>query len=228
VRVVVVTGSNRGTGRAVARAFHEVGDRVVGLNRTPSGAGWMHEVGCDLRRPERIDAAVREVVERFGRIDILVNSAAVRRFAPVHLMKDEDWRESVAVNLDAVFRLTRAAAPHLIESKGLVVFMGSHAGIYFFEKGAAYCATKAAVHALAEVVIRDLRHEGVRATLIAPGAIANREGDPAAWKIRPEDVGRLVVALASTPPSLIPGFVEVRPSKPPRLPFDGIELLQYF
>ncbi|MCL6450400.1 MAG: SDR family NAD(P)-dependent oxidoreductase [Acetobacteraceae bacterium] len=226
-RVVVVSGANRGTGRGIAEALQAAGDLVMGLNRTPCGESWLHEVRCDLRSREAIAAAVDEVARRFGRIDVLVNNAAVRRFAPLDQLSPDDWEESLAVNLSAPFYLTRAAAPHLIASKGLLVFMGSHAGMHFFEAGAAYCCTKAALHALAEVAVRDLRYRGVRVATIAPGAIANRPLPDDGWKLKPRDIGELVVKLASLPPSVMPAFVEVRPGKPLKLPVAGIDLLQH-
>jgi NAD(P)-dependent dehydrogenase (short-subunit alcohol dehydrogenase family) len=226
-RVVVISGANRGTGRGIAEAFHACGDRVVGLNRTPSGLPWLTEVPCDLRDWAAIEAAVSRVVEHFGRIDILVNNAAVRRLGAIDTLDPADWEESVAVNLSAPFHLTRAAAPHLVASRGLVVFVGSHAGLYRFEGGAAYCATKAGLHALAEAAMWDLRHRGVRVVTLAPGAIANRPLPDDEWKLRPRQVGDLVVKLASTPGQVLPAFVEVRPTEPKRRPERGIDVLQY-
>jgi len=228
VRVVVITGANRGTGRSIAEAFYDHGDCVVALNKTLCGESWLREIKCDLRSKVNIRDAVRRIAEEFGRIDIVVHNAAIRRFASIDTISDEQWEDSVAVNLNAVFWLTQETAAYLIASRGFLVFMGSHAGMHFFEKGAAYCCTKAAVHAFAEVAIRDFRYKGVRATLIAPGAISNRPKENDEWKIKPEEIGKIVVYLSSMPSEVIPGFVELRPSQPLKFPFDGIELLQYY
>lgn len=228
MRVVVITGANRGTGKSIAKAFHNHGDRVVALNKTLCGEKWLREIKCDLRNKSNIRDAVKKTADEFGRIDIVVHNAAIRHFAPIGEMNDEQWEDSVSVNLNAVFWLTRETIPYLIISKGYLVFIGSHAGMYFFEKGAAYCCTKAAVHAFAEVAIRDLRYKGVRATLIAPGAISNRPKENDAWKIKPKEIGEMIVYLSSMSPEVIPGFVELRPSKPLKYPFNGVELLQYY
>ncbi len=226
-RIVVITGANRGLGRGIAEAFHARGDVVVGLNRTLCGENWLREIPCDLRDSEAIRKAVAAVAGDLGGIDVVVSNAGIRRFGPVDEISPEDWEESLTVNLRAPFYLTQAAASHLIQAKGLLVYVGSHAGLYPFEGGAAYCVTKAALHALAEVALLDLRHRGVRVVTLAPGAIANRPLPDDEWKIRPRDIGELLVGLADLPASMIPTQVRVSPSRPKKLPFRGIDVLQY-
>ncbi|MFI7602159.1 SDR family oxidoreductase [Actinoplanes sp. NPDC049681] len=210
----LVTGASRGTGLAIAAELHRRGYRVGALQRTPTGADWLHEFPCDLTAPDSIDAAVAAAVERFGRLDACVANAAVRRLAPVGRLEPADWDESVAVNLTAVFRLVRATLPAIRASGGSYVVIGSHAGTHFFEGGAAYSATKAALKALVETLLLEERPNGVRSTLLNPGAIANRYGHDTPLKMATASVAHWVGALVQDQPADVAvGEVELRPAR---------------
>ncbi|MCK9495590.1 MAG: SDR family NAD(P)-dependent oxidoreductase [Dehalococcoidia bacterium] len=226
-RRVLITGSNRGLGRAIAEAFLGRGDRVASLNRTLDGDVRLGEVACDLAAPEGVPAAVREATTRLGALDVCVLNAAVRRLAPVEGMSDEDWDASVATNLTSAFRVAREAIPALVASGGQFVVIGSHATRHPFESGAAYCSTKAAVEAFARVLALELRPQGIRVTLISPGAIRNRPmGEADAHKIEPASLAQLIVQCVEAPADLIVGELDVRPAQPVASPLTGIARLQ--
>jgi NAD(P)-dependent dehydrogenase (short-subunit alcohol dehydrogenase family) len=212
--VALVTGATRGTGMAVARELHRRGYAVVALHRGRAGADWLTEIACDLTDPDAPRAAVAEVLTRFGRLDACVCNAAVRRLGPIADLDPADWDESVAVNLSSVFRLIRATLPAVRAAAGGYVLIGSHAGTHFFEGGAAYSATKAALRGLVETLLLEERRFGVRATLVNAGAIANRAGDDTPYKMAVDSVARCVAAIvADQPADLAIGEVEIRPAR---------------
>ncbi|GIE99780.1 SDR family oxidoreductase [Paractinoplanes rishiriensis] len=209
--VALVTGATRGTGRAVARELHRRGYAVAALHRGRSGDDWLTELECDLTDP---GAPPAELLARFGRLDAVVCNAAVRRLGPVADLDPAAWDESVAVNLSSVFRLIRATLPAVRAAAGSYVVIGSHAGTHFFEGGAAYSATKAALRALVETLLLEERRHGVRATLVHAGAIANRPGDRSPYKMAVESVARWVAMIvADQPPDLAVGEIEIRPAR---------------
>lgn len=224
---VLVTGAGRGTGYAIARAFHERGWSVAALNRTPCGEEWLGELECDVADRAAVHAAVPRAVAALGGLDVLVANAAVRRLGPIGGLSDEDWDISIATNLTGVFAVVREALPALVRSRGCVVVLGSQAGGEFFEGGAAYCASKAALKALVEVLLLERRHDGLRATLVVPGAIANRDGDGSAHKLDPARVAEVVVRVATLPADCVVREVAVDPAAPLRPPYTGIDRLQY-
>ncbi|MEV7122400.1 SDR family oxidoreductase [Kitasatospora griseola] len=227
-RVALVTGANRGTGLAIAAELHRRGYRVAALNRTPAGQDWLSEVICDLADPAAPERAVAEVLERHGRLDVCVANAVVRRIATVGELSAEDWDESVAVNLTSVFRLVQATLPALRASSGSYVVMGSHAGTRWFEGGFAYAATKGALKALVETLLLEERPNGVRATLLSPGAIANRAADDTPLKMTTESVARCVGYLVQDQPvDLVYGEAEIRPARLGEPQVAGLDRLQY-
>lgn len=210
---VLITGTNRGTGRAIAEVMHTAGWRIVSLNRTLSGEPWLGEITCDLSLPDQITAAMAEAAATVERIDACVLNAAVRKLGPLASLPAEDMNNSIAINLLAPFLLTQATLPLLRSSRGIYVFIGSHAGSRFFEGGTAYCASKSALKALVEILLLEERAAGVRAVLVSPGAIANRDYDCSPLKMSPESVGRCVAQLITqTPPDIVVGEIEIRPA----------------
>jgi NADP-dependent 3-hydroxy acid dehydrogenase YdfG len=225
-KVVIVTGANRGTGLAIATELHEAGWEVWGLNRTASGPTWVRELTCDLSRPEAAATAVAAVLRRRRRIDAVVANAVVRTLGRVGQIDPQAWRRAIDVNLTSVLRLVQAALPALRERQGGIVLMGSHAGERFFEGGASYCATKAALKALAEVLLLEERPNGVRTTLMNPGAIANHADDESPLKMSTTSVGRAVRWVLEAPQDTAIGEIELRPARLPSMPVTGLDRLQ--
>jgi 3-oxoacyl-[acyl-carrier protein] reductase len=233
-RVAVITGSTRGIGRAVAEALTERGAHVVVSSRTEddvrqveealNAAGPGQALGrvCDVRDPEACRALVEAGVERFGGLDILVNNAGLGRFAPIQEMDRETWDVQIRTNLDGVFHCSRAAVPHLVRRGGGWIFnIGSLAGRNAFSGGVAYNASKWGLLGMTEAMMLDLRHEGVRVSCIMPGSVNTHffEGGPDPedeWKLRSEDIARVILDLLVFPDRALPSKVEIRPSRPPR------------
>ena len=231
--VAVVTGATRGIGWAISEALVARGGRVVVSSRTASdveasarqlseqGPGEAHGIVCDVRQPEQCTGLVQGAVDRFGRLDVLVNNAGLGRFAPIQELDPEDWDLQIRTNLDGAFHCSRAAVPHLIEAGGgWIVNIGSLAGRNAFSGGVAYNASKWGLLGMSEAMMLDLRHQGVRVTCVMPGSVNTHffggEPDPdASWKLQPEDVAQAVLDLLSFPDRALPSRIELRPTRPP-------------
>lgn len=187
-RVAVVTAAaGAGIGQAVARKFAEEGAEVVisdaHARRVQEVAVQMSKdygrevpaFAVDVTRKDQVEAMVRGAVERFGRIDILFNTAGINKLEPVWEMSDETWNLVLGVCLTGTFYVTRAVLPHMIKQKnGTIISMASIAGWIASDAGQAhYCAAKAGVMAFTRSVAAECGRHGIRANAIAPGVIYN-------------------------------------------------------
>jgi NAD(P)-dependent dehydrogenase (short-subunit alcohol dehydrogenase family) len=223
----LVTGTNRGTGFAIARRLRRETVKLASLNRTLDGPRWLNASLCDLGDPESIRRACGQVLLRFDqKLDLCVLNAAQRVLKPVEEMSEAEWDSQVAVNFSSVFRVVKHVLPALKEARGMLVFLSSHAADHYFEGGSGYCATKAALHAFAEVVGLEVRAHGVRSSIVSPGAIRNRSYDRSVHKIAPDDVADLVWSLVNAGGSLIVSNVEIRPRNPVQSALLGMQRLQ--
>lgn len=233
-KVAIVTGGSRGIGYAIAEELVGAGAHVAITSRTAAGAaeaanrlanaaGTARVLGIesDVRERASCEALIDRVVSELGRLDLLVNNAGVGRFAQVAELSDDDWRDVLGTNLDGVFYCSRAALPRLKESGGgWIINIGSLAGRNAFPGGAAYNASKFGLLGFSEAFMQEVRHDGVRVSLIMPGSVATDFRGAGAtgkeWKSWPEDVARAVLDLLAYPDRTLPSRIELRPSRPPR------------
>ncbi len=222
---IVITGCNRGIGAGIAAVLLREGHRVIGFNRTPaSPASGIVDVPCDVGSAADIARAAATLPDE---LTAVVANAGIRRFAAVEQLSPEDWQASVRTNLDGVFHLARATLPHLRRGRGAFIVVGSHAEKYPFEGGAAYCSTKLALRGLVDCLIAENRRQGVRATYLSLGAVKNRDhGSDESWKLTPEEVGELVLALLRLPARMLVPYLDARPLAPPGDGAGGIARLQ--
>jgi 3-oxoacyl-[acyl-carrier protein] reductase len=226
-RVAVVTGGTRGIGLATAKMLAQAGSAVVMAARSgrdvervadelgPRALG----VACDVRHVEDCDRLMATTVERFGRLDILINNAGLGVFAPVGAMSLEDWHRQIETNLDGVFYCCRAALPHLKRAGGWIINIGSLAGKNAFAGGAAYNASKFGLLGFSEALMLEVRHDGVRVSCVMPGSVAtdfSGDGGGVDWKLHAEDVAQVVRDLLAFPGRALPSRIEIRPSRPPK------------
>ncbi len=226
----LVTGAGRGIGRAVALALGRQGVSVTAVSRTAadldsllgeieaSGGRGLAFAG-DVRNSSVTDGAVAAAVDRFGGLQILVNNAGVGAFANVEDTTDEDWDRIIGTNLTAVFRLTRAALPHLTHRGGHVFMISSLAGVNPIAGMAAYCASKAALDRFSASLMLEVRHRGVKVTTIAPGSVdTSFAGVPPAadtsWMLTAEDIAAAVIDLLETRDAAHLSRLEMRPARP--------------
>jgi len=183
-QVVIVTGAARGIGRAIAmRCAHEgarvmiadVRDEqgratVVEINKAGGTALYAH---CDVSRRKQVDACVQRVVEKWGRIDVLVNNAGVCPFWDFETMPEKVWDRALDTNLKGAFLMSQAAANAMIEKKirGRIVTIGSISSIVGGAQQAHYCASKAGLNLLTASMAISLGKHGIRCNAILPGPI---------------------------------------------------------
>ena len=229
-RRALVTGATSGIGAACARALAGAGCRVVVSGRDAgrgeavcreiaAAGGEAHFVAADLRASEAAEGLVAAALERLGGLDVLVNAAGVihRRDAPS--TTDEAWRETLAVNLDAVFYACRAAWPVMLgQGGGVIVTVASDASMIGAPRMAAYCASKGAVLQLTRAMALDGARRGIRVNAVCPDEVATpmlesearqlgrdpeaflaeaAEGIPLGRIAAPEEVADAVLFLAS-------------------------------
>jgi len=187
-RVAVVTGAGQGIGRAVADRLAAEGARVIGgdtdaalvermvLELQKTGATVVGVVG-DVTEPESAKRLVETAVERFGRLDILVNVVGGAKNARIWEMPEEAWDHTIRWNLRSTFLCTRAAAPHMISQRyGKIVCISSGARegtpwTAYYAGGSAYSAAKAGVHGFIRDVALELAQYGINVNAVAPGPI---------------------------------------------------------
>ncbi len=168
-KVALVTGASAGIGAAIADRLAGEGARVFAIQRRKSPS--VETIVADLCDPDVPATIVDDVVRRAGRLDILVNSAGRMVEAKIDEMDLDEWRRTMALNLDAPFLLIRHAMPHLRKSRGAIVNIGSIEGLASNPGHAAYCASKAGLHGLTRAVAVDGGPDGVRCNVVAPGWI---------------------------------------------------------
>jgi NAD(P)-dependent dehydrogenase (short-subunit alcohol dehydrogenase family) len=178
VRVWFVTGASTGLGRAIAEAAAGRGDRVVATARDVAGIErWagerVHPVRLDVTDRDAVDAAAAAAVERFGRLDVVVNNAGFGAFGALEDLPDETLREQFETNVFGVWNVTRAILPQLRAQRGgHLVQMSSLDGIAPLGPGeTAYAASKFAVEGMSEVLAKEAAHLGIRVTIVEPGPV---------------------------------------------------------
>jgi 3-oxoacyl-[acyl-carrier protein] reductase len=188
-KVVLITGASGGIGAAIARRVHAEGASVGLLSRSGDDLGLERALGvvCDVRDRAAVGAATHEVVERFGRLDVVVANAGVGAYGSFLELDPEQLEAMIDVNLKGTLYTAAAALPHLIAAgQGDFVALGSVAGLRAFPGEAVYNASKFGQVGFTRALDHELREHGVRASCICPGGVntgfaigAGREqGDP--------------------------------------------------
>ncbi|WP_382305929.1 SDR family NAD(P)-dependent oxidoreductase [Herbiconiux sp. UC225_62] len=176
-KVALVTGASSGIGEAVALALSAAGAKVAAgarrLDRLATVAeraeGEVLPLELDVSDQPSVRAAVAATVERFGRLDVLVNNAGVMLNGLIEGADTTEWERMVGTNLLGTMYATHAALPHLLESKGTVVQLSSTSGRIANAGAGVYAATKFGVNAFSESLRQEVTTRGVRVVVVEPG-----------------------------------------------------------
>ena len=232
-KVALITGGTQGIGYGIALSLMNEGVKVVVTSRDEERAleaakeldnattsdVKAHGIKADVRNLESQQKAVKDVVEMFGQLDVVIANAGLGHFASIEDLTEAQWKETIDTNLTGVFNSIKASVEALKKSKGYYITISSLAGTNFFEGGSAYNASKFGVTGFTQSVMLDLRKHNVKVSTIMPGSVAthfngNEPDESDAWKIQIEDIGELVVDLLKMNERTLPSKIEVRPTMP--------------
>lgn len=229
-KVALITGGGTGIGAAIAETFGRAGAKVVICGRRANvledRAEQLTAAGCTVEAVAgdvATDAAllVKECIDRFGRLDILVNNAALSAGMPVEEMTLSNWQHVIAVNLDAAFALVHHALPHLRATRGNILHISSISAVSGEVDDVAYVASKAGLEGFNRKLALELAGDGIRSNVIRPGlihteAFANMPPDffeaqvpliPLRRIGQPEDIAHAAAFLCSDEANFITGTV---------------------
>ena len=215
-KVVLITGATGALGRVVARQFYEAG---ATLSPTSTNEQKIHQLfadlalnpdhlllgGMDLSDPQQAEAVAQQTAQRFGRIDILVNTVGgYRGGTPVHRTSIEAWDSMLTLNARIAFCISRAVIPVMLQAgEGKIVHVAGCAGLSGAAGIAAYSAAKSAVIRLTESLAAELKEHSINVNCVLPSTIdtpANRAAMPDAdfsrW-VAPEAIGEVIMFLCS-------------------------------
>ncbi|WP_110241402.1 3-oxoacyl-ACP reductase FabG [Nocardioides gilvus] len=171
-RSVLVTGGNRGIGRAIAMAFIAQGDKVAVTTRNGGAPEGALDVRCDVTDPEAVDAAFATVEEAHGPVEVLVASAGVTDDTLILRMSEEAWGNVIETNLTGSFRLAKRAAKGMLRlRRGRIIFISSVVGLLGSAGQVNYAASKAGLVGMARSLSRELGSRSITTNVVAPGFI---------------------------------------------------------
>ena len=184
-QIALVTGASRGIGRAVALALAEAGAEVVVnyssspdaadavVNEIKEAGGQAYALQANVAEEDAVNGLVKSVIERSGRIDVLVNNAGITRDGLLMRMKTEDWQAVINLNLSGVFLCTRAVTrPMLKQKSGRIVNITSVVGLMGNAGQSNYAAAKAGVVGFTRSTAKEMASRGITVNAVAPGFIA--------------------------------------------------------
>jgi len=238
-KVIVITGASSGLGESTARHLAKLGATVVlGARRKDrldaivrdiqTDGGKALAVSVDVTNRAEVEALVQKAVDTYGKVDVLVNNAGIMPIAPLSLLKVDEWDRMIDLNIKGVLYGIAAALPHMKQQKkGHIINTASVFGIKMFAPGGTvYCATKAAVRSLTEGLRMEAHGDGIRTTIISPGAVdselkASTSDETSskmvnelfeAWAIPAESIARAIAYAIEQPADVDINEIVVRPT----------------
>ncbi|HJC59392.1 MAG TPA: beta-ketoacyl-ACP reductase [Candidatus Dietzia intestinigallinarum] len=171
-RTVLVTGGNRGIGKAVAQRLHADGHRVAVTHRGSGAPDGLFGVRCDVTDPDSVDEAFTAVEAEFGPVEVVVSNAGITDDTLLMRMKDEQFTRVVEANLAGAFRVAKRASRGMLRAKfGRMIFIGSVVGQSGTAGQVNYASSKAGLIGLARSLTRELGSRNITANVVAPGFI---------------------------------------------------------
>jgi 3-oxoacyl-[acyl-carrier protein] reductase len=229
--VALITGGNRGIGRAIALRLAQLGASVAICGRDThalaateaelkkSGSP-VHSQVADISQSADVSALVVRTQSVLGPISILVNNAGIGLFGPAHEKTEADWDRVLNTNLKSAFLVSRAVAPAMIQrGAGDIINISSLAGRNAFAGGGIYCASKWGLQGLSACMAEDLREHGIRISIICPGSVATefstRSSKDPSKVLSPEDVAHAVEMIVTQAPQSFLSEIHLRPLRKP-------------
>jgi len=236
--VAVVTGASSGIGRATALALAAQGTRVCLLARSASklteaaetlarGGSEALALACDVRDEVAVGQAIHSALNRFGRVDVLINSAGLSLNGEVDGYALDDWRTVIETNLTGTFLTCRAVLPAMKrQGGGQIINLSSGAGRNGIKQMAAYCAAKFGVIGFTESLALEVRNQNIRIAALLPGSVAtgfsktaqradhhspDATGREIGYSMLPEEVAGVIVAMLAQPAQAWMSEVVLRP-----------------
>lgn len=221
-RSVLITGGNRGIGRAIAESFIAAGDKVAVTTRTGEAPEGALGVAADVTDSGSIDQAFAAIEEAHGPVEVLVANAGINRDTLLLRMSEDDFSQVLDTNLTGAFRVLKRASKGMLRMrKGRVVLIGSVVGLYGSPGQINYASSKAAMVGMARSLTRELGGRGITANVVAPGFVRSDMTDqldeptqkkylesiPAGRFAEPDEVAQVVRWISSNEAGYISGAV---------------------
>lgn len=221
-RSVLVTGGNRGIGRAIAEAFLAGGDNVAVTTRSGGAPEGALDLRCDITDPEAVEAAFKAAEEAHGPVEVMVANAGITHDTLLLRMSEDDWTSVIDTNLTGSFRLAKRAAKGMLrQRRGRIIFISSVVGLLGSPGQVNYAASKAGLVGMARSLARELGSRSITANVVAPGyvetdmtaVLTDEQRDaikaqvPLARYAAPEEVAGAVTWLASDAAAYVTGAV---------------------
>lgn len=171
-RSVLVTGGNRGIGKAIAEAFAKDGDKVAITYRSGEPPAGFLAVRCDVTDAASVDAAFAEIEEQHGPVEVLIANAGITKDTLLLRMSDDDWSSVIETNLTGSFRVAKRAAKGMLRlRRGRIVFISSVVGLLGSAGQVNYAASKSGLVGMARSLARELGSRSITANVVAPGFV---------------------------------------------------------
>jgi 3-oxoacyl-[acyl-carrier protein] reductase len=221
-RSVLVTGGNRGIGRAIAEAFLALGDQVAVTSRSGGGPDGALDLQCDVTDPAAVESAFVDAEAAHGPVEILVANAGITADTLLLRMSEDDWSSVIETNLTGTFRLAKRAAKGMLrQRRGRIILISSVVGMLGSAGQVNYAASKAGLVGMARSLARELGSRSITTNVVAPGFVETdmtavlTEEQRAAIKTQvplqryasPDEVASAVVWLASPGAAYVTGAV---------------------
>ncbi len=221
-KVALITGGSRGIGFATAKLFSAAGAQVIITSKNSvklaEAAGKLDCLGipADVKKISEVQDVIKKIIEKFGRIDILINNAGVfPKIKKLHEISEDEWNEVLDVNLSGPYRFAKEVIPHLQKNGGVIINVSSDAGLKAYQgfNADAYSASKAALNLLTKTWALQYAQDKIRVNAVCPGVVdtdmtvpfVKTEKDrefvnadhPIGRMGSPEEVGQAILFLAS-------------------------------
>lgn len=171
-RIVVITGGSSGIGKATCNRFRQASDKVIELSRSGENREDIFHIDCDITDLTQIENAINQIIDKYGRIDVLVNNAGYGISGPVEDTSIEKAQKQFDVNFFGMCRVTKTALPYIKISRGVIVNLSSVAGMLAIPFQCYYSASKAAINSYTLALANEVKPYGVRVVAVLPGDIS--------------------------------------------------------